>query len=378
MKLDFSGPGPDFQLTNSQRACFGMSPVGPGCEWACASRDDKGQSCWVCFDGDMIRRVIFTGPAFYEECELAEPTVEDRTKILPRTKGKPRPLSPLDLERRPVGMRLHFSGSQHQLQIEHMETGRTYYSHNLEQGGTPKNLEEFAAWAARWEAETTQEDLDELTAFLRMGKQKIAYREGDFFRYKLGRREYGYGRILLDYAWKRKRKEPFWDILQGRRPLVVKPYRIITTDPDLPPEELRRLPSMPSFHMEDSCIANGEYPIAGYLPLERDELDFPVMYGRVIPWQKEPKVVFYCGDIYRELEGEEPLPYCDKFRNNGVRLTMFRIRYPLKASVDARSNTPYWSDYTGYDLRSPSFRYHLQPVCRQMGLAPEELPINLD
>lgn len=63
-------------------------------------------------------------------------------------------------------------------------------------------------WAARWEAETTQTDREELSALLQSKKKKFAYQEGDFFRFPMGRREFGYGRILQDVrAWK-KQKNP--------------------------------------------------------------------------------------------------------------------------------------------------------------------------
>lgn len=366
---------PPFQLTNAQRTCMGLTPVEESWEWAHLTQGTY--ECWACFDGDVIRKALFIGQNYYEECALAEQTLENRTKILPRNaKGKPRALTIADLERRPLGMHLRFSGRNNQLYLEHMETDRTYYETKLEQGGAPQTTEEFAAWARRWEEETTPEDLAELAVFLQAKKEKIPYQEGDFFRYRLGRREYGYGRILLDYAKKRKRKEPFWDVLNGPRPLVVKPYRILTTDPSLTPEQLRALPSMPSFHMEDRCIASGEYPIVGQLPLERSELDFPIMYGKCIPWQKEPKVIFYCGDLYRELEGAQPPPYCDKFQNFGVAPCMFLQRHLLTESVDAGDNRPYFISKT-YDLRSLSWRPNLEEICAQMGLTLEEIPAKL-
>jgi len=332
--------------------------------------------CWVCFDGDMLRKVLKVGAETYIESELEEQTLEGRTNILPRNgRGKPRPLSFADLERRPLGMHLHYCGLQHQFSIEHMESGRTYYNANLDMK-MPANLKEFAAWAERWEKETTPADMEELAALLKRKKpQKMPYQEGDFFRYPLGRRQFGYGRILLDYNKQRRRKEPFWDILKGvsRHPLLVMPYRIISSDPTLAVEGMRLLPVMPSFYMEDYHIALGDYPIIGHLPLEPDELDFPIHYGRSIPWQKEPKVIFQCGNIYQEFLGAEPLQYCDHFRSCGVAQEIFTQRYTLERCIADGNNSLYWVE-KGYDLRSPAFRPNLEGVCQQMGLDIEKLP----
>jgi len=336
--------------------------------------------CWVCFDGEILRKVLMAGPDTYIESEMEEQTLEGRTKILPRNgRGKLRPLSPADLERRPLGMHLHFCGRQHQFSIEHMESGRTYYNASLDTK-MPADLKEFADWAGRWEAETTPADMEELAGLLGLQKrQKLPYREGDFFRYPLGRRQFGYGRILLDYRKQRRRKEPFWDILKGvsQCPLLVMPYQIISSDPALAAEELRRAPVMPSFYMEDHHIALGDYPIVGHLPLEADELDFPIHYGRSIPWQKEPKVIFQCGNIYRELNGAEPLPHCGHFQSWGVAQEIFTRRSSLEHCITDGNNSLFWTE-RGYDLRSPAFRPNLEAVCRQMRLDIKKLPAKLD
>ena len=379
MPIDFVSDTPYFQLTNSQRVSMGLSPVEPGWEWMRTPLEGKeGWKCWVCFDGDIIRKRLLVGLETYIESTLEEQTLEGRTKIMPRNgRGKVRPISFVDLERRPLGMHLQYRGRQHQFFIEHMESSRTYYNAKLDTK-IPADLNEFADWARRWEAETTPADMEELAMLLCLQKrQKLPYQEGDFFRYPLGRRQFGYGRILLDYNKQRKRKEPFWDILKGvsQRPLLVMPYRIISENSNLQPEELRKLPAMPSFYMEDFPIAVGNYSIVGNLPLEENELDFPIHYGRSIPWQKEPKVIFQCGTVFRELEGAEPLPYCNHFRNLGVAEGIFLRRYTLERCIADNSNNFYWSEHD--NLRNPAFRHRLEEICQQMDLDIEKLPAKL-
>lgn len=379
MAIDFSVGAPSIQLTNTQRAAMGLTPVGEDWEWGRFPKADSAPEteCWAAFQGGVLCKALIVSPHMYEERELAEETLEGRGKLLPRGgKGKPRPISLYDLERKSLGMYLRFWSGQRQLSLEHVPSKRTYYDAALDREGVPEDLSGFLDWAARWETETTPEDRAELASLLQSGPQKRTYREGDFFRFPLGRREFGYGRILQDVrAWK-KAKKPFWDVLQGTRPLLVAPYRILTHDPNLTPEELQTLPLLPSFYLEDFHLTVGDYSVVGNLPLGAGETDYPIRYGRAVPWRETPSVVFQCGPIYRELEGAEPPPYCDRFRNWGVRGDIFTARAPLEKSVALGSNAPYCSEYPG-DLRSRAFRPELETICCQMGLTIEELPAKL-
>lgn len=380
MAIDFTLGAPSIQLTNAQRVAMGLTPVGEDWAWGRLPGVDSAPKTeyWAAFQGDILRKALVFSPNLYEEREMAEQSLEGRSKLLPRSgKGNPRPISGSDLERKPLGMYLRFwGGAQQQLFLQHVPSKRTYYDAALERHGVPTDLHEFLDWAARWEAETTPADQAELTALLGSKFQKRTYRAGDFFRFPLGRREFGYGRILQDVrAWK-KAKKPFWDVLQGTRPLLVVPYRIITRDPDLAPEQLRDLPQMPSFYMEDFHLEVGDYPLVGHLPLVEEEMDHPIRYGRAVPWTEKPKVIFQCGEIFRELEGAEPPPYCDRFRRWGVRGDIFRTPDLLEKSVSLNSNEPYCKEHLD-DLRSRAYRPELETICRQMGISIEQLPAKL-
>ncbi len=295
MAINFSAGPPSVQLTNSQRSAMGLLPVEEDWEWGRFSGVDSAPETeyWAAFQGDILRKALVFSPTIYEEREMAEQTLEGRSKILPRSgKGKPRPISLYDLERKPLGMYLRFWGGQHQLFLQHTPSKRTYYDASLDRNGIPGDLSGFLEWAARWEAETTSADRVELAELLQSGAKKRSYREGDFFRFPLGRREFGYGRILQNVQAWIKAKKPFWDVLQGTRPLLVAPCRVVTQDPDLTPEELRELPLMPSFYLNDFHLAVGDYSIVGNLPLEARDTDHPIRYGKAVPWRKTPTVNF--------------------------------------------------------------------------------------
>ncbi len=385
--MDRTDTAPRFLLTNAQRACMGLTPVDPSWEWVrlksvCKDPDFEN---WACFDGDTIRKYVYYSPSHYEECTYEEQTAENRTLLLPRTaRGKPKKLTNITLSnRKSLGMRLRWSQRIAAVELRHEDTARTYYSSGLEDYAI-RTLDDLAAWLDRWAAETTPEDLTALDRFLTAKRRRVQVREGDFFRFSIGRRAYGYGRVLLDYYRMKKEGRPCWDILMCR-PLVVKTYRFITDDPAVPVEVLRELPALPSYYMSDDGIFLGEYPVVGNLPLEIGELDFPIMYGGSISGldRGRDRTLLQCGTLYRVLEDVAPLPgWVSCFRHNGVTLAPICINRPtLEACIAAGSSGPYWErtkDWALKDLRSPYCREQLAAVCEQMGLSMAELPVKLD
>lgn len=387
MDTNFSAGVPKLPLTNAQRACLGLTAVGPSWEWVrlksvCKDPDFEN---WACFDGDTIRKYVCYSPSHYEECTYEEQTAENRTLLLPRTaRGKPKKLTNITLSnRKSLGMRLRWSQRIAAVELRHEDTDRTYYSSGLEDYAI-RTLDNLADWLDRWVAETTPEDLTALGQFLTAKRRRVQAREGDFFRFSIGRRAYGYGRVLLDYYRMKKEGHPCWDILMCR-PLVVKTYRFITDDPAVPVEVLRELPALPSYYMSDDGIFLGEYPVVGNLPLEIGELDFPIMYGGSISGldQGRDRTLFQCGRLYRVLEDVAPLPgWTSCFRHNGVTLAPICINRPtLEACIAAKSSGPYWErtkDWALKDLRSPFCRPQLKAVCAQLGLDMEALPAMLE
>ena len=385
--MDRTDTAPRFLLTNAQRACMGLTPVDPSWEWVrlksvCKDPDFEN---WACFDGDTIRKYVCYSPSHYEECTYEEQTAENRTLLLPRTaRGKPKKLTNITLSnRKSLGMRLRWSQRIAAVELRHEDTDRTYYSSGLEDYAI-RTLDDLAAWLDRWAAETTPEDLTALDRFLTAKRRRVQVREGDFFRFSIGRRAYGYGRVLLDYYRMKKEGHPCWDILMCR-PLVVKTYRFITDDPAVPVEVLRELPALPSYYMSDDGIFLGEYPVVGNLPLEIGELDFPIMYGGSISGldRGRNRTLFQCGRLYRVLEDVAPLSgWTSCFRHNGVTLAPICINRPtLEACIAAKSSGPYWErtkDWALKDLRSPLCRPQLKAVCAQLGLDMEALPAMLE
>jgi len=356
-----------FELTNDQRKCFALVPV---CnQWerieAKPSPYDHFKT-YLYLDGDTIVKCILSGDSQYCECELSEKVSPDRKYLLPKTtKGKPTILSSSTIQKRNgIGMCLNYVDRHIELYNERTECS---YFFNRYLHDDVCDLEGFSQWVGNWCKETTDADIADVIRFSQQERKRIRYQEGDVFRFKIGRRLYGYGRILLDYDKMRKKKEPFWDILMSK-PLVCSVYHIVTDRDDVSPDELQHLGSLPSTIIADNSLFYGEYEIIGNLPVTENE-DYPVMYGNSIHFG-EKAVCYQCGKTFRKIDNAAAL-YSD-FENNGVSFNLNFTLDILLQCIKETSNNPYWAHYyvrwVNEDLRNPKHAEKLQKIKEQFGL----------
>lgn len=357
-----------FELTNDQRKCFALIPV---CDkWerieVKAGPYDYFKT-YIYLDGNEIVKCILSAPAIYSEYELSESISPDRKYLLPKTsKGKPSPLtSPNLLKRKSVGMRLSYN--KNCVSVYNDKTDCCYYFNGYSVDDVC-DFDAFSKWVEKWCNETTDADLDDIVRFSKQKRRHVRYKEGDVFRFKIGRRLYGYGRILLDYAKMRKSKEPFWDIFM-LKPLICSVYHIVTDRNDVTVEELEHLSSLPSLIIADTLIYYGENEIIGNLPVTENE-DYPIMYGNSIHF-REKAVCFQCGKTFRKIENCTEL--FSGYRNNGVAMNVFNFKLNiLLQCIIEDSNDPYWTHYyagtVDHDLRNPKNADKLKQIKEQFGL----------
>lgn len=356
-----------FELTNEQRVCFALAPISEGWERIelKASPYDTFKT-YLFLDGDTALKCITQGEEQYTEYEFNERVSPDRKFLLPKTeKGNPVPLSSSSLlKRKMVGMALSYYKKK--VMLWSAKSDCNYYTNDYFDDGI-HSLADFAAWAERWCKETSEDDLADVRAFAARERRRVRYREGDVFRFKIGRRLYGYGRLLLDYDKLRKSGEPFWDVLMAR-PLVCSVYRIVTERADLSADELAGLPSLPSSVITDNRLFYGEHEIIGSLPIQKTE-DYPMMYGDSIRLG-EGGVFYQCGRLFRSKEDETAL--YDGFRNNTVSFTLNFTLPVLEECIARESNAPYWEGYiprlVEQDLRNPKHADKLKKIKEQLGI----------
>lgn len=356
-----------FLLTNPQRICFGLSEISD-C-WVLrtlkASPYQDFQTL-VYLDGTIIRKAILTGESLYAEQDYNEPVSGDLQFLLPKTaRGKPVPLTAANfLKRSPCGMCLQYARGS--ISLYSSISQKNYYESLTEAIPIP-DLSCFIRWVEDWCADTTQVDLEDIARFAAEPRSHVRFQEGDVFRYRISRRLWGYGRVLLDYEKMRRKKEPFWDILM-MKPLVCSAYHIVTEDPAVPVEKLSALSSLPSCIMADNRLYYGEYTIIGNIPIS-DKEDYPIFYGRSLRCG-EKAVMLQHGKTYRILP-EETAALSGDFLNNSVGFSM-NVRLPvLLECIRHGNNTPYWiqdTHFTRCDLRNPALMQQRDAVCRQFGI----------
>ena len=365
-----------FELSNEQRKCFALMPVDPSWTRIEPKPSPYDQHTTISYlDCNVLRKVILTGDNIYQEYEICEQLSDDLQYLLPKTpKGKPVLLSAATLAKRtPLGMGLSYlrsgNGYAH-IDIFCHTSQRCYYCNDYESVYFYKS-NDFQQWVESWCNETTPDDLEDISQFSTQPRQHVKFREGDVFCFKINRRLYGYGRILLDYALMRKKKEPFWDVLAGK-PLACSVYHIATEQNNVSIEELKRLKTLPSVHMMDNRLFYGDFEIIGNIPIKEQE-DYPIMYGGSISALYRG-VLLQCGKLYRKIDGGTAL--FNGFMNHGIGFNLsFQLPVLLKC-IEAGSNDPYWMQDNwkiDRDLRNPKYRTELEQICKQFQIQPSQL-----
>lgn len=360
-----------FELTNEHRKCMGIPEVLSDWELVCI---EQGVYCY--FEGDIIRKIIYAEDAdvkkrqyaMYREYNVTACTKENRTILCPKTvRGKEKKLTASNLEKITAeGVCFYYMDGR--VTISNNSTQINLYSSHMA-GDMELSWQELADFCDRWVKETTSDDLKKVQEFAQQKRKHCKFKEGDYFRYRIDRRNWGYGRILLNVMEQRKKGIRDWDILMGK-PVIIEVFHIMTENADMTVEELENLPTIPSQYLMDNAFYYGEYEIIGQGPLPECP-DYPVMYGQSISYTDRNKIMLQCGKIYRELplEGNKLVP--GDFRNNGMGWQIQINADILKACINAGNNAPYWEQdfyYMHEDLRNPKHKEAREAIFRQFQL----------
>ncbi len=343
-----------FELNNYQRKYLGLDLVEDN--WEKVNIKDK---IWIYFDGDIIKKLIEVDieQNLYLECKLDEKTENNRQIILPKTnRGKKRKLNysaVINCSR--IGV---YFGWYSYVSIANYTTQTNYYHESLKDG--QKDFNGLQNWLNAWINDTIQEDLIEIDNFKGKQLKHHKFREGDFFAFKIGRREYGYGRILLDIGKLRKdktfKKNKNYGLDMFGKPLIIKVYHKKSLSKEIDLDQLSHCLSFPSQAIMDNCFFYGEYEIIGNRTLKESELDFIISYG-ISSNNLDPNIVYLqYGLIYREKNINEFNKYIimngiyNPFRNESIG---FYVDNYIKDILDTDCNDKYW-EHNKFDLRNPA------------------------
>ena len=364
-----------FELNNEQRKYLGLIPVEE--HWELVKFDN---GIYYYFEDDIIRKEITVKENYYHESELNVKTSENRTMILPKTKrGKIKKFNYTATQSfSPFGT--YFTFSTDGVIIANYTTQRTYYSETF----TEKekiSLDDLKKWLDKWMKETTEEDLEEIEEFKNAKRKHCKFNEGDFFAFKISRREWCFGRILMDVSKLRKdenfEKNKNYGLahLMGK-PLIIKVYHKISDNKNIDLKELSECLALPSQPIMDNIFYYGEAVILGNLPLKPEENDMFISVSESISGIDKNIAYLQYGLIYREI----PLSDYEKLikdlkigaqtlRREGIGFVI--DTYKLKECIEAKSNSPFWEKYKKHnvpDLKNPDHIELKRKIFKAFGL----------
>ena len=364
-----------FELTNEQRKYLGLIPVEE--HWELVKFDN---GIYYYFEDDIIRKEITVKENYYHEAELNEKTAENRTMILPKTKrGKIKKFNYTATQSfSPFGT--YFTFSDDGVIIANYTSQRTYYSETFIEK-EKISLDDLKKWLDKWMKETTEEDLEEIEEFKNAKRKHCKFNEGDFFAFKINRREWCFGRILLDVS-KLKKDENFKKNknyglanLMGK-PLIIKVYHKISDNKNIDLKELSKCLALPSQAIMDNIFYYGEAIILGNLPLKPEENDMFISVSESISGIDKNIAYLQYGLIYREI----PLSDYEKLikelkigpqtlRREGIGFGIYTD--DLKECIEAKSNSPFWKKYKKHnipDLKNPDHIELKRKIFKAFGL----------
>ena len=364
-----------FELTNEQRKYLGLIPVEE--HWELVKFDN---GIYYYFEDDTIKKEIKVSKNYYHEAELNEKTAENRTMILPKTKrGKIKKFNYTATQSfSPFGT--YFTFSTDGVIIANYTTQRTYYSEIFSEK-EKISLDNLKKWLDKWMKETTEEDLEEIEEFKNAKRKHCKFNEGDFFAFKISRREWCFGRILMDVSKLRKdenfEKNKNYGLahLMGK-PLIIKVYHKISDNKNIDLKELSECLALPSQPIMDNIFYYGEAVILGNLPLKPEENDMFISVSESISGIDKNIAYLQYGLIYREI----PLSDYEKLikelkigaqtlRREGIGFVI--DTYKLKECIEAKSNSPFWEKYKKHnvpDLKNPDHIELKRKIFKAFGL----------
>lgn len=289
-----------YELTNKQREYFGLDPIEKNWDRVVSKGDTYRPESILYFEDNTIKRHIISTKDRYSEYHYNELT-KDRKILLPKTeKGKEKKLTASVLEQRqPTGV--YVSVNNGALTIGSYTTQTTFYSAHWEKR-KEIDKESISEIVDDFIQQSPKSHLEEISSFKSAKRKNIKYKPGDYFRFKLNRTEFGFGRLLLDVNKIRKKGLLTYghglNLLMGP-PLIVQLFACKSETKDIDIAFLDKQAKLPSDVMMDNLLLYGEYEVFGNRELREEELDFPISYGRSID---QRQVVFLqWGVIHKEL-----------------------------------------------------------------------------
>lgn len=332
-----------YELDNSERVCFGLSPVQKAwrrVEIECSPYSDCSASVYL--DGTCVKKLVVSGANEYRECDLCEPYFNQGSLYLSAKDGDGR-FPRLTYENIrfscPVGITLSYSKKY--ICLYSMKSRRNYYM-SCYDAVSLESFGDFRSWVSNWCADTSADDISKIEEFASLPGNTQLLKEGDFFRFRCNRRTYGYGRILADYT-----DTPEVDILKGRT-FAVCVYAVTDSKGSKTPEELVDAPALPSYPVLADGFENGDYDMIGNLPIDEHTVDYPPVCAFL-----GDRSVLLMGHRIVTIENKDDLGIGCCNAVSGVLNADLKL---ISSCIASKSILPYWEQdrfFVKNDLRAP-------------------------
>jgi len=380
-----------FELTNDQRKYFGLDPIGEGWIRKNLQGDAHRPSSTLCFEDNILRKQIISTEDEYNEIQFEEPTRENEFFLPKASKGKEKKITPSTIESKTPIKTYCFVSKFGRILIGNHTNQLTFFDTSWE--GDEKDIESpIANWVDLYIQDAPRNHFELIKEFCGTKRKNCKFRSGDFFRFKLNRTEYGFGRVLLDVYSIRKRElipeEHGLYYLMGH-PVLIKLYAFRSSSKNVDLNQLEKCASLPSDYIMDNALFYGNYEIVGHRDLVESDIEFPLSYGKALDSGSQ-SVFLQWGLIHLEqpiqkfnkfLVGElEDFPVGNPNRkiNNpyGYYSIGFRPKYNSISVYKTIENGNYSFDSDGsyrnkFDLRNPSNETIRKEIFKAFGISSE-------
>lgn len=358
-----------FELNNEQRAYFGLDAVQQSWERVEFAGDKFRPASVLYFEGDVIKKHVVSTDELYAEYGYDEAT-KGREILLPKTaKGKETKLTPANFEKRtPLGVYLY--ADKYSLRIASFASQTTFYD-SVWESGHGREMD-FRSEIERFIADLDSDHARKIEEFKKTGRKNIKFKSGDFFRFKLDRNRYGFGRVILDgHKLRKSGLLPEGHEMLGfmGKPVFVELFAYASQG-EASVGELMSRPRLPTDVMFDNAFFYGEFEIFAHEKIDSSQLDFPMSFhvspartylqwGFIEICSGEQSVMKAASRELKELIEENNLKFnCIGF---SPRYAQFEIAEILRGEELA---------YQTNDLRDPEILWARQELMRIFGLDP--------
>jgi len=370
-----------FELTNKQREYLGLELVSSSWDKV---EIKKGLS--VYYDKNTLKKGIISIDDHYHEWQMDDET-QNREFLKPKkTTAKPKKLTPTTIESK-KSKGVYFFMGLNCFQIGNYTTKREFYSIYFEDI-TFDDFEKTKEFLDDYISDCGDEHLKDIEKFKTAKRKKYQIKEGDFFRFKIDKKNFGFGRVLFDVVSFRNSQEFEQYPHTGLKYLmgtvfVIKIYHITTNQKEIDLEKLKTLQAIPSQYISDIQFYDGNFEIIGNLPLKDDELDFPISYSANFEYEDERYVYLQKGKFFAKKPPTEFGKYLstnnpfsthqptleNPYRNQGVGDNLSIKKEILNHCINDNSNDYYWNNnfaHSYFDLRNPKNKEILKEIIKEL------------